>query len=391
MALVGYPDSDSSDDAVDLKSKGPSVKPAFRKVVDRAHPHIIRIAIAEGASSIAPAEEAEPPKKRARLESDTVSGFNALLPAPKRAAAVGGHVVRNGGLRGGVGLKTAATPGFIREESRSKGIAGDGQLEDNEGIYNDNGTDEGSSDRTHAMNEEDRTVLPKFEPKADVPKQGNAMMFKPLSVARNKKKKGPPVAVECDNDGLAIIKASQQQTKPKISLFAAEDTEKYPDSSSLTTEDYQPMIYQTPNPDPEQAYSPIPNHSQPPENHLSPPSAAINTPDPSPSNPQQSLSTIAADLNLSASAKRQLLGRHPPTDQSNIKIVNFSTDQEYAANELMRQAGEQVQHNTVRAIAPGKHSLKQLVNAASSQKDAFEEQFASGRRNKKEAGSRYGW
>jgi hypothetical protein len=32
-----------------------------------------------------------------------------------------------------------------------------------------------------------------------------------------------------------------------------------------------------------------------------------------------------------------------------------------------------------------------LVNAASSQKEALEESFAAGRRNKKEAGSKYGW
>ena len=104
----------------------------------------------------------------------------------------------------------------------------------------------------------------------------------------------------------------------------------------------------------------------------------------------QSLDTIASDLNLSASAKRQLLGRQKH-NSSAINIVNFNTDEEYKQNELMRQAGEVVQHNAVRAIAPGKHSLKQLVNAASTQKDALEESFASGRRNKKEAGSKYGW
>ena len=104
----------------------------------------------------------------------------------------------------------------------------------------------------------------------------------------------------------------------------------------------------------------------------------------------QSLDSIASDLNLSDSAKRQLLGRQRG-NTSIINVVNFNTDQEYAANEILRQAGEQVQHNPVRSIAPGEHSLKQLVNAVSNQKDALEEQFASGRRNKKEAGSKYGW
>jgi hypothetical protein len=48
-------------------------------------------------------------------------------------------------------------------------------------------------------------------------------------------------------------------------------------------------------------------------------------------------------------------------------------------------------HNPVRSIAPGKHSLKQLVNAAQSQKDALAESFAKGYQNRKEAGSKYGW
>jgi hypothetical protein len=66
-------------------------------------------------------------------------------------------------------------------------------------------------------------------------------------------------------------------------------------------------------------------------------------------------------------------------------------DKEYAANEELRAKGETVQHNPVRAIAPGKHSLRQLVNAASSQQDALEEKFMTSKRNKKEAGSKYGW
>ena len=50
-----------------------------------------------------------------------------------------------------------------------------------------------------------------------------------------------------------------------------------------------------------------------------------------------------------------------------------------------------VQHNPVRPIAPGKHTLQQLVNVASNQREALEESFATGRRNKKEAGAKYGW
>ena len=108
----------------------------------------------------------------------------------------------------------------------------------------------------------------------------------------------------------------------------------------------------------------------------------------------QSLDTIASDLNLTEAQRRQLFGRQRGKgghDLSAISVVNFNTDQEYAHNEELRASGETIQHNPVRSLAPGKHSLKQLMNNAATQKEALEEHFASGKRNKKEAGSKYGW
>jgi hypothetical protein len=105
----------------------------------------------------------------------------------------------------------------------------------------------------------------------------------------------------------------------------------------------------------------------------------------------QSLDAIASDLNLSASTRRQLFGRKSGASKHAVNVINFNTDKEYAANEVLRASGEQIQHNPVRGPASGKHSLKQLVSMATGQKDALEESFATGRQNKKEAGSRYGW
>ena len=108
----------------------------------------------------------------------------------------------------------------------------------------------------------------------------------------------------------------------------------------------------------------------------------------------QSLDDIAGELNLSAAERRQLFGRQKGRNhgaQAATRIINFNTDQEYLHNEELRAAGEQVVHNPVRSIAPGKHSLKQLVNAAQSQKEALEESFAQGKSNRAEASSRYGW
>ncbi|RMD40725.1 hypothetical protein DV735_g4402, partial [Chaetothyriales sp. CBS 134920] len=96
-----------------------------------------------------------------------------------------------------------------------------------------------------------------------------------------------------------------------------------------------------------------------------------------------------------AAAKRQLFGRGSSATTTRttaaVTVTNFNTDHEYAANQELIAKGDQVVHNPVRAIAPGKHSLRQLVSAAQGQKDALEDSFAMGRRNKKEAGSKYGW
>jgi hypothetical protein len=123
----------------------------------------------------------------------------------------------------------------------------------------------------------------------------------------------------------------------------------------------------------------------PTTSHVAPP--AVPTPPVS-----QSLDDIAGDLKLSAAERRQLFGRQKDgLRQAATKVINFNTDQEYLHNEELRAAGEQIVHNPVRAIAPGKHSLKQLVNAAQSQKEALEESFAKGKSNRAEASSRYGW
>lgn len=81
---------------------------------------------------------------------------------------------------------------------------------------------------------------------------------------------------------------------------------------------------------------------------------------------------------------------------STPQVLTFDTNRQYRQNaEWLASATEEElaaqQHNPVRSIAPGRHSLQQLVNAVSVQKDALEETFAAGRRNKKEAGARYGW
>ncbi|MCJ1430535.1 hypothetical protein MMC29_008453, partial [Sticta canariensis] len=221
-------------------------------------------------------------------------------------------------------------------------------------------------------------------------KKGNPMMFKPLSVTRKPTKKQlPSPTVQGDNSIQGHAFVQQPGGVPKVSLFATDNLQDLQTHTSSTPGGYQPMIYLTSHPEPDPPQPDLREGLVSEGLDISKEVVAQiqhATRDQS----SQSLDSIASDLNLSDSAKRQLLGRQRG-NTSIINVVNFNTDQEYAANEILRQAGEQVQHNPVRSIAPGKHSLKQLVSAVSNQKDALEEQFASGRRNKKEAGSKYGW
>ena len=400
MGLVGYSDSEDSADEQKPTPIAParantSTKPAFQKVIDRSNRHKIKVTLPEASKTSS--NEGEPgdgpPAKRAKVGGGTVTGFNALLPAPKRqtvSTEVTKTGLRRGGLGIGINLKTGATPGFSREPMPAL------EAED------ENGWNIPSDDRGATMPDAPSGIgiatttnqieKPKEEPKT----QGNAMMFKPLSVARKsqKKKKASVTAAPVAQPPESQDPAPDPKAAPKVSLFSmglpAKD-----DTYTTGNDKYQPLIYQTSTT--ETTDQTAPSESTSDENFYT------NTDNPTEFVPQysvqttpglQSLDTIASDLNLSASAKRQLFGRQRNDAKGNpaaINVVNFNTDQEYAANELLRQAGEQAVHNPVRAIASGKHSLKQLVNAASNQKDALEEHFASGRRNKKEAGSKYGW
>jgi hypothetical protein len=294
-----------------------------------------------------------------------------MLPPPKRDAdAV--KFQNKPPARKVFSLKTGAEPGFSRE--------GDDELrqlfaEQRQG----NGRDE----------DETIPVVPKkrLEEKEEELKtvQGNAFMFKPLSVARgNKKKVKRPIMPKSEaateiNGTEPAPKSTPSDQDPaptpapkKVSLFSLNtDAEAILPSDQPEDDD---EIIEVLDDDPYPTSTP-----------------SLPQPTTTTSLEPQSLSSIASDLNLSASARRQLLGRNPRTNSVPANIINFNTDQEYLANESLRAQGEQVQHNPVRGIAPGKHSLKQLVSVAQGQKDALEESFAMGRRNKKEAGNKYGW
>lgn len=406
MALVDYSgsesDSGNEEEVTTLESTNPkptSNKPVFEKVVDRSNPHKIKVSLPETARALTEDEDVDqgPSAKRAKIGLGGTGGFNSFLPAPKRTAApdggsgIGG--IRRGALGSGVSLKTGATPAFSREPAPSvdENTSGD-RVDEGGSVAESSGPDAAPSSTD--IRPDKPTPEVEIEQKKNKP-----TIFKPLSVANKKatKKKASPADSLRPPEPTTGGYAQPPKGATKASLFSTGDEPiEAPSNGSTIKGTYQPMVYHSEKPT-----------IMPPSNPYSEESTRIQdyaTADSTYSQGQisdsqpQSLDDIADDLNLSASAKRQLLGRnhnaskaHPSQSPTVPNIVNFNTDEEYAANELLRQAGETVQHNPVRGIAPGKHSLRQLVNAASNQKDALEESFASGRRNKKEAGSRYGW
>ena len=419
MALVDYSGSEESDEehpkpsAAVPKTKAHPSKPNFQKLVDPSSPKKIQVVLPNTANgSSERLDESEPPAKRAKTGLSGLSGFNSFLPAPKRAGApIGGQA--NGlkkGLGKGISLKTGAEPAFSRTAAADV-------VEDTKEVTVNSGTLEPSASSTVTSDNKEESqrqteVSPETQSEAKVVTAGNTStkkkpMFKPLSVARKPQKKNPATT----NVAKASItkeggKENEPQAQPtsRISLFSTasedpKDSTIEPSSKGI----YQPMLYQEHDPDPPAPseatlVSDFPYENQD-QTHTNPIYNTHSLTQPHLHDPN-SLNSIANDLNLSASAKRQLFGRNGNASASSstaaaaarpINVVNFNTDQEYAANEAMRQAGETVQHNPVRAIAPGKHSLKQLMSAATNQKEALEEHFATGKRNRSEAGSKYGW
>ncbi|BCS26459.1 PRCC domain-containing protein [Aspergillus puulaauensis] len=423
MVLVAYSDSEASDSepenntpapvpasttkaAVSSSGAASTANPNFPSIVDKSNPRKIRVALPEIKPETPVGDDADgPARKKPRIGGGgggAFSGFNSFLPAPKRPNATAEKEKNLGGgpARKVLSLKTGAAPGFDREadeemmkdmEFDNLGAAGgdDDETIPKAGSSQKEGYEEFGDDNLENMT--------KKKPE-EVVLKGNPMMFKPLSVGRTQKKKKtmatiipPPMPEPKEKDGsvegekgTSVHAPAQAQKptappapKPKVSLFSLSTDEKTtPDTSkSANSFTYEPLVYTNEH---APAAGPVPE----------PESVSASSTQTAP--PTQSLDYIADDLNLSRAQRRQLFGRN--ADPSNSRILHFNTDMEYATNqEMAHKELAATQHNPVRAIAPGKHTLQQLVNAASTQKEALEESFATGKRNKKEAGAKYGW
>ncbi|KAL4739309.1 mitotic checkpoint regulator, MAD2B-interacting-domain-containing protein [Aspergillus similis] len=423
MVLVAYSDSEASDSEQEKStpaartsaarpaptfSNAPSASaPKVTSIVDKSNPRKIRVALPD----IKPetlgegGEEDGPARKKPRVGgagAGAFAGFNSLLPAPKRpngTVDTEKKLVGGGPTRKVFSLKTGAVPGFDREADEE--MRRDMVFE-NLGMGGDDGNQDETIPKAGSLRKNEDTEARNVveEKPQEVVLKGNPIMFKPLSVARAGQMKKKPIippplpASKLKTSAEKRIKEADVQPeaqmqksaappapKPKVSLFSlaapTEETAASDTSTSVHGSTYEPLVYTTNEDSP--AAGPLVPQTEPV------PAASAQLP---PS--AQTLDYIAGDLNLSRSQRRQLFGRN--ADPSSSKILHFNTDAEYAANqEMAHKELAAAQHNPVRAIAPGKHTLQQLVNAASTQKEALEESFASGKRNKKEAGARYGW
>ncbi|KAI9042870.1 PRCC domain-containing protein [Aspergillus affinis] len=434
MALVSYSDSENSDSepgtpvvpqpktqkpapAQQQLSSAPSTGAKPPSIVDRSNPRKIRVALPEikpEKPTDADAGDDGPARKRPRIGGGAsggglFSGFNSFLPAPKKnTATAAAEKEKNkktaAPARKVFSLKTGAAPGFDREADaemrRDQALGlGTGDFDDDETIPKAGslGTEEaGESQNTAGDNGEEGVK----EKPVEVKLKGNPMMFKPLSVGRTqqKKKKAPPktttttaTATNTNTGSLPAADGPKEQAplaqptpppaaapkpKPKVSLFSLSSAEldaAAAPSAQTTSATYEPLVYSAPS----EAPAAGPSAPEPQESQAT--------------GPAETLDNIADDLNLSRAQRRQLFGRNAESSKS--RVLHFNTDKEYIANQEAAHNTDlaAVQHNPVRPIAPGKHSLQQLVNAASNQREALEESFASGRRNKQEAGSKYGW
>ena len=411
MGLVDYPDSEEeSPDGTqaslsaanaDASTKLPASRrnePAFQKVVNRDN--TIQISLPHSTTPDGNAstveEEVGPPTKRART-SGAFSGFGSLLPAPRNPVSAkvntvtnsGGSILaqsRGSGLARGVSLKTGTTPAFSRVL--------DDEVEEQESTQEIEKRT-GNSDKPELLGENTESnslrngaSMSKSEQKPSA----KAVVFKPLSVSRKPQKKKPPgIASSQTSMTTGVERASTVRdkrtdhdsqapvTKPKASLFSSGIDDQETPPMRKTHGEYQPLL------DDEQEEV-DPDNSQ---------SSSVAVASQAPTifesqTPKNDLDTLANSLGLSTAERRQLFGRGG--NSIDAKVAHISMAKEYAHNRELRENEELMpSNNPVRSIAPGKHSLQQLVNAAQSNKEALEESFARGKSNKKDAGSRYGW
>lgn len=427
MGLVEYSDSESESEVVQSKPVVPATttapKKPFQKLLDRSSGSgkiVVNLPAASETTDTS-ADVEQPPAKRAKtIGGSRFSSLGSFLPPPKKTGAAAQPATVASKKQGttpapGIHLKTAAEPAFIR---------GGGDAD----TTVDGGADNSSSGMGLPPPKAKVSAGPSIpegqKPEEEVKLVGKPLMFKPLSVARKKppvkKKKdlpalpiqAPPTLIAPENNpasGPTTVPTSTVEPPPqkkKISLFSMGDNDDEPPSTAASsntyTSTYEPLFTSSYTPTHATTYTNASQHEQETSVTASYPTTTSQQQQPQ----QNTLSILADNLSLTPAARRELFGRNgSPSSASassldamippNAKVITFDMEREYAHNETLRAAaaagGGQQAYNPVRSIAPGKHSLRQVVNMAQSNQSALEESFARQKSGKRDAAGRYGW
>ncbi|CCC10566.1 hypothetical protein SMACR_06491 [Sordaria macrospora] len=424
MGLVDYgSDSDSDSEPVQqpvaptpapAAASSTTTKKPFQKLIDRSGSGSGKIIVNLGSAGTGPEPnpaEDEPPAKRAKTAgpgASRFSSFGSFLPAPKKTAPAASTASISASTdntsnrpKPVVNFKTGAEPAFSRT-SNDDGDDGYGASESTSGSGFSSGLNLPAPKKGPSLPEGQKA-------EEDVKLVGKPLMFKPLSVARKPQKKktvAPKApAVQSVGDKASTTTpgpSAQDPTTPaqpaapkrkQVSLFSMEEEETTSTTAAATavTGAYEPLFTA---PDPSASYE---HHDNDVTGDYDSYTAPSYSSAPSNASHQQSLSSIADDLSLNKTARRELFGRQRGGKNKDAfeipegaKVVNFNMEQEYEHNNALRASGEQV-YNPVRAIAPGKHSLRQMVNMAQSNVSALEDSWAQARNNRKDAAGKYGW
>ncbi|GKU02450.1 hypothetical protein FLAG1_02215 [Fusarium langsethiae] len=383
MGLVDYSDSEGSGSEAEVqppvktapKQTASSKKP-FQKVVDRSNPGKIVVNLPQ-ISDDKPQSQEPTEKKIKTGGGGRFSGFNSFLPAPKKANIPKPAASSSASTRPAFQFKTSAAPGFNRDSEEDQNISNDDASRNVSG----------SAPKVAAQ-----PYIPDGQkPAEEVKLVGKPLMFKPLSVARNPQKKKklnsgmakpiPAPQTESNQAEAAAPAVAPAAAPKKVSLFSMHTEEPSEPTETVSTGVYEPMFATTESSlaYDQGAYGDYASHAQAGPSATTLPGS-------------ESLDTVVGDLNLTPAQQRELFGRNGLGNQAAKKVINFNMDKEYRHNEEIRAAGEEQTHNPVRAIqGGGKHSLRQLVQNAQSQRDALEDSFAKGKSNRKEAAGKYGW
>ncbi|KAF8464081.1 mitotic checkpoint regulator, MAD2B-interacting-domain-containing protein, partial [Kalaharituber pfeilii] len=338
-----------------------------------------------------------------------------MLPAPKKRAqtGTGGAAPATGGSELKLGMERKERVlggGAARREDEALVVApmgesmadGDGEKEEEYGVSLPLAEEEPVKQETKL----ESPPPPASTSSTSAPKP--ATQFLPQSVARKpivpasafRKKK--TTATTATTSSTSTISTTSKPAE-KISLFSAvpapSPSAPSPSvsasasaSASTKSVDYTPLLV-TSAPEP------------PPE---APPSVDADTVDPNaygygngyynnagskptsqPEPDPNDLEAIARNAGLDDNELRQLLGRHrnrssAASSSAAPVIKTFSVAAEYDSNAAAIRAGtlQAYQVNPVRSIAPGKHQLSQLLNAAQAQRGALEDKWAEGKRKR---------